>query len=84
MTAAFKKSGAALACLCASDAIYEKEAAETAKALTAAGATHIYIAARPGANEALLKKAGIKSFVHVGCDALATLRAAHDILGVKA
>ena len=34
LVAAFKASGAKLACLCSSDKVYEKEAAETAKALS--------------------------------------------------
>ena len=51
MIAAFKASGAKLACLCSSDAVYETEAADAAKALTAAGATHP-LAGRPGEQEA--------------------------------
>ena len=38
MIAAFKASGAKLACLCSSDKVYAAEAADAAKALTAAGA----------------------------------------------
>jgi methylmalonyl-CoA mutase len=44
LAAVFKKSGAKLACLCSSDEVYAKEAAEAAKALGAAGAKHIYLA----------------------------------------
>src|SRR5262249_49690087 len=40
MIAAFKDSGASLACLCSSDEVYGREAADTAKALRAAGAEH--------------------------------------------
>ena len=39
MIAAFKASGAKLACLCSSDTVYAAQAADAAKALTAAGAT---------------------------------------------
>jgi methylmalonyl-CoA mutase len=78
MTAAFKASGATLACLCSSDAIYEAEAVEAARAL--AGAAHIYLAGRPRGQEAVLKAAGVGTFVYVGCDVLATLAAAHTIL----
>ena len=74
-------SGLALVCLCASDKVYEKEAAAAVAALKAAGARHIYLAGRPGEREAALRAAGVQSFVYGGCDALATLRAAYDILG---
>ena len=68
MIAAFKASDAKLACLCSSDAVYEREAADAAKALAQAGAAHVYLAA------------GIGTFIFASCDALATLNAAHGIL----
>ena len=80
MVAKFAASGARLACLCGSDEAYEREAAAAAQALARAGAEHVYLAGRPGAREAALKEAGVGSFVYAGCDALATLKAAHDIL----
>jgi methylmalonyl-CoA mutase len=80
LIAAFKASSAKLACLCSSDAVYEREAAFAAKALKAAGATHIYLAGRPKDAEPL-KAAGVETFVFAGCDALATLNTVHDILG---
>jgi methylmalonyl-CoA mutase len=83
MIAAFRASGAKLACLCSADKVYESEAADAAKALAAAGATHIYLAGRPGELEGALKAAGVQDFIYVGCDVLATLRAAHDKLGLK-
>jgi methylmalonyl-CoA mutase len=79
LVAAFKTSGAKLACLCSSDAVYEREAANAAKALAAAGAMHIYLAGRPKDQDAL-KAAGVGTFIYAGCDALATLKAAHDML----
>jgi methylmalonyl-CoA mutase len=82
MIAAFKASGAKLACLCSSDKIYAAQAIDAAKALTAAGAI-VQLAGRPGEMEATLKQAGVKTFVFIGCDAVSTLQAAHDILGVK-
>ena len=48
LAAAFKQSGAKLACLCSSDEVYAKDAVAAAKALSAAGAAHIYLAGRPG------------------------------------
>ena len=82
VVAAFKRSGARLACLCSSDKVYASEAAETAKALTDVGAI-VQFAGRPGENETKWRQAGIKAFIYVGCDTLATLQAAHDILNVK-
>jgi methylmalonyl-CoA mutase len=82
MIAAFKTSGAKLACLCSSDKVYESEAAEAAGALAAAGAI-VHLAGRPGENEANWRQAGVKAFIYVGCDVLSTLQAAHDNLGLK-
>jgi methylmalonyl-CoA mutase len=82
MIAAFKASGAKLACLCSSDMVYEQQAASAAKALSAAGAI-VHLAGRPGENEASWRQAGVKSFVFMGCDVVSTLRTAHDILGVR-
>jgi methylmalonyl-CoA mutase len=75
--AAFKASGAALACLCSSDKVYVGQAAAAAKALQAAGARHIYLAGRPGEQEASLRAAGVDDFVFAGGDALATLQEVH-------
>jgi methylmalonyl-CoA mutase len=80
---AFKTSGALLVCLCSSDKIYEEQVAPAAQALKAAGA-QIYLAGRPGEQEAALREAGIASFVYAGCDAIATLNAAYDILASEA
>jgi methylmalonyl-CoA mutase len=82
MVAAFKASGAKLACLCSSDAVYAEQATQAAKAMTALGAT-VQLAGRPGENEANWRQAGVKSFMFMGCDVVSTLQAAHDILGVK-
>jgi methylmalonyl-CoA mutase len=79
LAAAFEASGAKLACLCSSDEVYAKEAADGARALSAAGARHIYLAGQPQHEDALTA-AGIGTFIFSGCDALAMLRAAHDIL----
>src|SRR5262249_33663369 len=83
LASAFKASGLALACLCSSDGVYEREAIAAAEALKAAGAWHLYLAGRPGGREAALRAAGVQSFIYEGCDALATLKAAHDILAEK-
>jgi methylmalonyl-CoA mutase len=73
----FTDSGAKLACLCSSDKGYAREAADATKALAAAGAKHIYLAGKPGADRAALESAGIGSFLHQGCDTLQVLNAAY-------
>ena len=80
MVAAFRASGARFACLCSSDEVYALQALEAAAALGAAGASSLYFAGRPREREAALKEAGVRCFIYSGCDALATLKAAHDIL----
>ncbi|MGH6684234.1 MAG: methylmalonyl-CoA mutase family protein, partial [Pseudolabrys sp.] len=82
MVATFKASGAKLACLCSSDNVYAEQAVDAAKALTQAGAI-VHFAGRPGELDIFLKQAGVKSFIFMGCDAISTLQAAHDILGAK-
>lgn len=82
MVAAFKASGARLACLCSTDKVYEAQAANAARALTEAGAI-VHLAGRPGAHDHGWRQAGVKSFIFAGCDAFSTLRAAHDIVGAK-
>jgi len=79
MLAAFKTSGARLACLCSSDKVYAAEAESAAAALREAGAV-VHLAGRPGEHEAAWNKAGVTTYIHVGCDMVATLRAAHEIL----
>jgi methylmalonyl-CoA mutase len=79
MVAAFKTSGAKLACLCSSDAIYAGEAVAAARALAAAGA-HLALAGRPGEQEQALRAAGVQIFIFAGCDVLASLRAAYDLV----
>jgi methylmalonyl-CoA mutase len=79
LAAAFKASGAALACLCSSDKVYSGQAAAAAKALQAAGARHIYLAGRAGEQEAALRAAGVNDFVFAGGDALAALQQAYRL-----
>jgi methylmalonyl-CoA mutase len=81
LAAAFKASGAALVCLCSSDKIYTGQAVGAAKALHAAGARHIYLAGRPGEQEAALRDAAVGDFIFTGGDALATLQEAYRRMG---
>jgi methylmalonyl-CoA mutase len=79
LAAAFKASGAALACVCSSDKVYAQQASAAAKALQAAGARHIYLAGRPGDQETALRAAGVNDFVFAGGNALATLEEAYRL-----
>jgi methylmalonyl-CoA mutase len=75
---AFKVSGAQLACLCGTDTVYDQEAADTARALKASGARRLYLIGRPGEHVAPWQAAGIDTFLHAGCDALAILQSSFD------
>src|SRR5205085_2038179 len=75
----FKASGAQLACLCSSDALYAAQAVDAARALVAAGAT-LYLAGRPGELEATLHTAGVGRFIYAGCDVVASLNALLNVL----
>jgi methylmalonyl-CoA mutase len=79
MVAAFRASGAKLAVLCSSDKVYTADAFASAKALAAAGAI-VHLAGRPGDLDSALKEAGVSTFIYVGCDVLAILKATHDRL----
>jgi methylmalonyl-CoA mutase len=78
MAEAFRASGARIACLCSSDAIYAEHAVAAAQALQAAGCKTIYLAGRPGDLADALANAGVTDFVFAGCDAPATLARAFD------
>ena len=79
MIEALRTSGARMACLCSSDDVYAREAAAAAQALRGAGAS-VWLAGRPGALEPALAQTGVSGFVFAGCDALAALRAAHELV----
>jgi methylmalonyl-CoA mutase len=76
LASAFTASGAALVCLCSSDKLYATQADAAAKALQSAGAKHIYLAGRPGEQEASYREAGVQEFVFAGLDALKALEQA--------
>lgn len=77
IVAAYRESGAKLACLCSADAIYCDAAKPTALALRGAGA-RLYLAGRPGDMEEALRQAGVEKFIFVGCDMLALLQRAFE------
>lgn len=79
---AFARSGARLAVICSSDAVYAEHAEEAARLLKAAGAARVYLAGNPGERRQALEAAGVDEFVALGCDVLDVLRRALDTLGV--
>ncbi|GAA2252082.1 methylmalonyl-CoA mutase family protein [Streptomyces amakusaensis] len=79
---AFRASGATVACVCSSDALYAEQAAPVAKALKEAGAVRVYLAGRPGELRETYVRAGVDEFVAVGGDAVAVLSSALDRIGV--
>jgi methylmalonyl-CoA mutase len=81
--ARFAASGAASACLCGSDEAYGECAERFAAALKAAGARHVVLAGKPGANEAALRAAGVDDFIFAGCDAVAAIERTFGRLGVE-
>ena len=80
--AAFANSGARLACIASSDAVYAELGEATAHALKSAGATHVFLAGRPGDQEAALKAAGVDAFWFAGQDRIATLQELHRLLEI--
>ena len=80
---AFAGSGATVACLCGTDETYGELADATAQLLKTAGATRVYLAGRPKAQEAGLKAAGVDGFIHAGGDMIETLGAVHAALGIS-
>jgi methylmalonyl-CoA mutase len=78
LAAAFKASGAELACVCSQDKVYAERAEAAAKALQQAGGAHIYLAGRPGEAESALRAAGVSGFVFAGADVLAILQDAYQ------
>ncbi|MFL6797683.1 MAG: methylmalonyl-CoA mutase family protein [Xanthobacteraceae bacterium] len=83
LAAAFTHSEARLACLCSSDALYEREGESAVLALKAAGAERIYLAGSAAEHGATLRQAGVNEFIHPDCDALTLLQAAHADLSVQ-
>ncbi|MGW8552431.1 methylmalonyl-CoA mutase family protein [Streptomyces tubercidicus] len=79
---AFARSGARIACLCASDAVYGEQAAAVAAALKSAGALRVHLAGKPGERRDEFAAAGVDSFVFTGCDAVEVLSSALDVMEV--
>ncbi|MFF7144225.1 methylmalonyl-CoA mutase family protein [Streptomyces nodosus] len=73
----FADSGATEVCLCSSDALYEEQASAVAAELRSSGASHVFLAGRPG------QYPGVDAYVFAGCDAVAVLSSALDRMGVS-
>ncbi len=76
---AFAASGATVACLCSSDAVYGELGEATASLIKTAGARRVYLAGRPK-DEAALTAAGVDAFICAGCDAIEVLSALQAII----
>jgi len=75
-------SGAAIVCLCSSDAVYAERGADAAAALAGSGVGRVYLAGAPGDDRERLTAAGVDEFVHIGVDVLDVLRRALEVCGV--
>ncbi|MBO1418333.1 methylmalonyl-CoA mutase family protein [Streptomyces sp. FH025] len=74
---AFTASGATVACLCSSDALYGEHAGAVALALKEAGAQRVLLAGRLAE-----VPAGVDEFIHAGGNAVAVLTSLLDQIGV--
>ena len=79
---AFQASGATLAVVCSSDAVYTELAADMVAALKKAGAARVYLAGKP-ADASAFSAAGVDEFIYVGCDVLQSLAHAHSVVGAS-
>jgi len=82
VASAFSASGARLACLCSSDAVYADLAEAAIGALKAVGARQVLLAGRPAGLEAALKAAGLDGCIFAGSNMLASLGSIYQALGI--
>lgn len=80
--AAFKASGAKIACISSNDARYAELGAAAALALKEQGAAMVYVAGRAAELSPTLEAAGVGGFIFAGQDILALLAELHAHLGV--
>ncbi len=79
---AFKASGAEVAVLCSSDAVYAELAEPAAQALRGVARAVVYAGA-PGEREAALKAAGVTDFIFMGTNAVEVLRSLLERAGAQ-
>jgi methylmalonyl-CoA mutase len=80
---AFAASGAGIACIVSSDAVYAELGESTAGALKAAGAAQVLLAGRPRGQEQALQAAGVDLFIFAGADGPVILSRLHAALGIR-
>jgi methylmalonyl-CoA mutase len=80
--AAFLDSGARIAIIASSDALYAEHGPAFARAIKQAGARTLYVAGRPGSLEAAFRDAGVDEFLAFGQDLVRFLARAQEVLGV--
>ncbi|GJE17321.1 methylmalonyl-CoA mutase subunit beta [Methylobacterium marchantiae] len=73
---AFVTSGARIACICSSDAVYAIQAVAVAEVLKRAGARRVYLAGKPGELAQELDAAGINAYLYAGSDLLTLVQTA--------
>jgi methylmalonyl-CoA mutase len=73
----FKASGAQFAFLCGADATYAERGQDFASAVLRMDPKGVFLAGRPGPDEAELRSAGIDGFIFMGGDAITTLEEMH-------
>ena len=80
---AFAQSDCLLVCICGADDQYAEHAVATARYLREARSdARIYLAGKPGDQEADWRDAGVDEFIHMGVDVVACLELAHAELGL--
>lgn len=82
IAAAFRESGAKVACLASSDKVYAEHAIGVAKALKEAGAGTILLAGSPGKRADEYAEAGIGGYIFLGVNALEVLTDIHREAGI--
>ncbi|MFI5306240.1 MAG: methylmalonyl-CoA mutase family protein [Polyangiales bacterium] len=80
---AHARSGAELAVLCGSDEAYPQWAERLVQTLRSQGAKRVVLAGRPGKDETGYRAAGISDFIYLGCNAIETLSALLEAIGVQ-
>jgi methylmalonyl-CoA mutase len=78
---AFAKSGAEIAVLCSSDAVYAELAGPAARAIQAKSAKAIVLAGNPGPAEPGYREAGVTDFIFVGTNVVQALRSLLERVG---
>lgn len=81
--ARFSESGASVAVICSTDAVYAQRGAATALALREAGAERVILAGRGGDLRSELAAAGVDEFWFHGMDVVEALTRLHYDLGIQ-